>query len=328
VQARVAAMDARGLEADGPTAEALDGLAAGGLVVLVRSTPGASWSLLALAVKVFGDRAWVAGRAHAKGPLWKAPQVTARRLLTQVPAGPIAVASATLEPGALLSLAGLGRGTPRYQELARALAEDGVELEAALAGFQGAFDAAAYFDVPGFVRSTLAKNGRPSPELSVLLEAPATANPALERLVAVLAARGLEGAKRQVDGGVTRWQGAWRGRPVDVALSEEALFVRAGAPVDDREPEDLAAALGQRFEGAFAPGHVSLYVDVGQLRRELMLPRLMDDVDPRRALVAQALAVTFLDQLTRLDAVLLDAAPDEQGAVLHAVVTLRAADAK
>jgi hypothetical protein len=306
----------------------LDGLAAGGLVVLVRSTPGASWSLLALAVKVFGDRAWVAGRAHAKGPLWTAPKVTARRLLTQAPAGPIAVASATLEPGALLSLAGLGRGTPRYQELARGLAEDGVELEAALAGVQGAFDAAAYFDVPGFVRSTLAKDGRPSPELSVLLEAPVTASPALERLVAVLAARGLEGATRQVDGVVTQWRGAWRGRPVDVALSEEALFARAGAPVDDREPEDLSAALGQRFEGAFAPGHVSLYVDVGQLRRELMLPRLMDDVDPRRALVAQALAVTFLDQLTRLDSLLLDAAPDEQGAVLHAVVTLRAAEAK
>lgn len=327
-QARVAAMDARGLEADGPTAEALDGLAAGGLVLLMRSTPGTSWSLVTLAVKVLGDRAWVAGRAHAKAPLWTAPKVTAKRLLTQAPAGPVAVASATLAPGALLSLAGIGRGTPRYRELARGLAEDGVELEAALAGFQGAFDAAAYFDVPGFVRSTLANDGRPEPEMSVLVEAPVTASPALERLVAVQAMNGLEGAKRQDEGGVMVWRGHWRGRPVDVALSKEALFVKEGAPVDDREPENLSAELGQRFEGAFAPGHVSLFFDVGQLRRELMMPRLMDDVDPRRALMAQALAVTFIDRLTQLDSVLLDAAPDEQGAVLKAVVTLRPPEPK
>jgi hypothetical protein len=254
--------------------------------------------------------------------------VQAKRLLTQAPAGPIAVASATLSPGALLSLGGLGRGTPRYRELAGAMAAEGVDLEAALAGFEGAFDAAAYFDVPGFVRSTLANDGRPEPEVSLLVEAPVKANDALKRLVEVHARNGLDGAKRQEEGGVTLWRGAWRGRPVDVALSKEALFVKAGAPVDDREPVDLSTELGQRYEGAFAPGHVSLFFDVGQLRRELMMPRLMDDVDPRRALPAQALAVTFLDRLTRLDSVMLDAAPDEQGAVLHAVVTLRAADAK
>lgn len=328
VQARVAAMDGRGLETDGPTAAALDGLAAGGLVVLARATPGTSWSLVTLAVKVLGERAWVAGRAHAKGPLWTAPKVAGKRLLTQAPAGPIAVASATLAPGALLSLGGLGRGTPRYRELSKALAADGVDLEAALGSFQGAFDAAAYFDVPGFVRSTLKNDGRPEPEVSLLVEAPVKPSQALERLLEVLAAEGLEDARRQREPGVTLWRGAWRGRPVDVALSKEALFVKAGAPVDEREPVDLSTELGQRYEGAFAPGHVSLYLDVGQLRRELMMPRLMDDVDPRQALTAQALAVTFLDRLTQLDSVLLDAAPDEQGAVLHAVVTLRAVDAK
>lgn len=328
VQARIAAMDARGLEADGATAAALDDLAAGGLVVLTRSTPGTSWSLLTLAVKVLGDRAWVAGRAYAKGPLWTAPKVAAKRLLTQAPAGPIAVASATLTPGAMLSLGGLGRGTPRYKELASGLAAEGVDLEAALAGFQGAFDAVAYFDVPGFVRSTLANDGRPEPELSLLVEAPVTGSDALARLVAAQAAHGLDGATRRDEDGVTLWRGRWRGRPVDVALSNDALFVKEGAPVDEREPEDLSTELGKRFEGAFAPGHVSLYFDVGQLRRELMMPRLMDDVDPRRALTAQALALTFIDRLTQLDSVLLDAAPDEQGAVLHAVVTLRPPEPK
>lgn len=324
VQARLQAMHGRGLEADGPTAAALDQLAAGGVVVLARASPGTSRSLVSLAVKVLGDRAWVTGRAHAKGPLWTAPKVDGQRLLTQAPAGPVAVASATLEPGALLSLAGLGRGTPRYRELSKALAADGVDVDAALASFRGAFDAAAYFDVPGFVRSTLANDGRPEPQGSLLVEAPVVPSPALERLVDVLAGQGLDGAKRQSARGATVWQGTLKARPVELALTADALFVKSGAPMDEREPSNLSAELGDRFEGAFAPGHVSLYVDVGQLRRELLMPRLMDDVDPRRALTAQALAVTFLDRLTQLDSVMLDAVPDEGGAVLRAVVTLRA----
>lgn len=324
VQARIQAMHGRGLEADGPTAAALDQLAAGGVVLLARAAPGTSWSFLSLAVKVLGDRAWVTGRAHAKGPLWTAPKVDGQRLLTQAPLGPVAVASATLEPGALLSLGGLGKGTPRYRELSKALAADGVDVEAALAGFRGAFDAAAYFDVPGFVRSTLANDGRPEPQGSLLVEAPVVRSAALERLVDVLAGQGLVGARRQSERGATVWRGTLKARPVEVALTADALFVKSGAPLDAREPADLSAELGARFEGAFAPGHVSLYFDVGQLRRELLLPRLMDDVDPRRALTAQALAVTFLDRLTQLDSVMLDAAPDAGGAVLRAVVTLRA----
>ncbi|MEW5743214.1 MAG: hypothetical protein AB1938_30140, partial [Myxococcota bacterium] len=324
VQARVAAMDARGLEADGSTAVALDELAAGGVVLVARPPEGTSWSLLTLAVKVLGERAWVTGRAHGKGPLWLAPKVDARRLLTQAPAGPIAVASATLPAGALLALAGMGKGTPRYRELARELAGEGVELEAALAGFQGAFDAAAYFDVPGFVRGTIASGGRPEPAVSLLAEALVRTSPALERLVGLWAAQLVPGVRRMAGEGVTAWRGAFRARPVEVVLSKEALFVKSGAPVDERESANLSGELGDRFEGAFSPGHVSLFVDVGQLRRELMMPRLMSDVDPRSALTAQALAVTFLDRLTQLDSVMLDAAPDERGAVLHAVVTLRA----
>jgi hypothetical protein len=324
-QARVAAMDARGLEADGPTAAALDGLAAGGVALLARAPPGSSWTLVTMAVKVVGDRASLAGRAHAPGPLWTAPPVTARRLLTQAPSGPIAAVSAALSPGALLSLAGMGRGTPRFREWAAALALEGVELEAALGGLRGAFDAVAYVDVPGFVRSTLARGGRPEPELSLLLEAPVQASPALERLVAVQASRGLDDVQRQHEAGTSLWRGRWRGRAVRAALSGEALFLEAGASVDEREAADLAAQYAQRFDGAFGPGHVSLFLDVGQLRRELMTPRLMRDVDARRALMAQALAVTFLEQLTQLDSVMLDAVPDGQGAGLSAIVSLRAA---
>jgi hypothetical protein len=326
VQARVAAMSAQGLEVDGPTRDALDGLAAGGLVVLSRATQGTPWSLVTLAVKVLGERAWVTGRAHAKGPLWTAPKVDGKRLLSQVPEGPIAVASATLPAGALLALGGWGKGTPKYKALASELAADGVELEGALAGFKGAFDAAAYFDVPGFVRGTLAKGGRPEPAVSVWMEAPVTPTPALEQLVEVLAKRELDGVKRQRT--PARWRGRWEGRAVEVTLTDAALSVREGDPVEKRDAVDLAAQLGQRFEGAFSPGHVSLFIDVGQLRRELMMPRLMNDVDPRQALMAQALAVTFLDRLTQLDSVLLDAAPDEKGAVLHAVVTLRPPEPK
>lgn len=323
-QARIAAMSGRGLEADGPTADALDGLAAGGVVVLLRPSAGTPWSLLTLAVKVLGERAWVTGRAHAKGPLWTAPKVEGARLLSHAPEGPIALASATLPAAALLALGGWGPGTPRYRELASELAARGVALEPALAGFRGAFDAAAYFDVPGFVRGTLASGGRPAPAISLMAEAPVASAAVVAPLVDALAATRLDGAKRL--GG--RWQGRWDGRAVELALSEDALSVREGAPVEARAAVDLAGQLGARFEGAFSPGHVSLFFDVGQLRRELLMPRLLNDVDPRQALMAQALAVTFLDRLTQLDSVLLDAAPDEHGAALHAVVTLRAPEPK
>lgn len=323
VRARVAAMDARGLEADGPSAAALNELAAGGVVLFVRPPQGASWSLVTLAVQVLGDRAWVTGRALAKGPLWAAPKVEGRRLLSQAPVGPVAVASAALPARALLALCGLGKGTSGYEELARALAAEGIELEAALASFRGAFDAAIYFDVPGFVRGTLANGGRPQPAATVWLEAPITPSPALERLVAVWAPKLLEGAKRLGSEGAVRWRGTFWGRPVEAVLSQEALTVKGGAPVDERETVSLSDELKRRFEGAFGPGHVSLFVDIGQLRRELLTPRLMSDVDLRSALTAQALAATFLDHLTQLDSLMLDAAADPRGAVLQAVLTLR-----
>jgi hypothetical protein len=63
--------------------------------------------------------------------------------------------------------------------------------------------------------------------------------------------------------------------------------------------------------------------DFGQLRQELLLPRLMKDVDPRQALTAQALAATLLDRLTQLDLAVIDLSPTPEGAALQAVIRLR-----
>jgi len=54
-----------------------------------------------------------------------------------------------------------------------------------------------------------------------------------------------------------------------------------------------------------------------------MVPRLIPDADPRRVITAQALALTFLDQLTQVDQVVLDAVPSPHGAEVQAVVKLR-----
>ena len=62
---------------------------------------------------------------------------------------------------------------------------------------------------------------------------------------------------------------------------------------------------------------------MGQLRRELLQPRLMPDVDPRRQLTAQALAVTLLDRVSQLDSALFDLSPAPEGATVQAVLRLR-----
>ena len=119
------------------------------------------------------------------------------------------------------------------------------------------------------------------------------------------------------------WRGQILERPIDVVLTEKSLFVKAGSSIDEREPLHLGQALSSRFEGAFTPGHFSVFLDLGQLRRELLQPRMMPDIDPRRAITAQAVAVTLLDRLSQLDSALLDISPSPDGAVVQAVLKLR-----
>lgn len=322
-QARLAAGSALGLELDGPVATALDQLPSGGLVVFARAPEVLSWRFLTAAVRLSDDEAHLEGRLQGRGPLWAVPRGRASTLLSRAPEGPVLVASASLPPSELAALLLGAPGAPRRKELELALQPEGMSLERVVAAFTGSFELGLYADVPGFVRGTLRAGGRPVPAGTLLFEAPITEREPVQRLVAALGERWGLGLERRDEKAFSVWRGRALSNPVEIALTAETLFAKAGSGLSERESTDLAGALTRRFEGAFGPGHASLFVDLGQLRRELLQPRLMDDVDPRRALTAQALAVTIIDRFTQLDSALLDLAPSPDGASVQVVLKLR-----
>lgn len=323
VQQRIAAASSLGLEADGPTATALDALPSGGLVLWARAPAGLSWKQLAGTLRLTPTEAHFEAKLLAPGPLWAVPVVSGSRLLTRAPEAPIAVGVASIEPRQLAALVLGAPGTQRRNIVDRELLADGVDLDRAIEGFAGTFDTSAYVDVEGFVRSTIAAGGRPQPQGTLLFEAPVKDSAPIEALVDALVRRWQLEVKKTRERQLRVWRGTLAGRPLDVALTEQGLFVKVGASLSAREPMDVGRMLADRFEGAFGAGHLSLVFDVGQLRQELLLPRLMTGVDPRQALTAQALAVTVIDRLTQLDLALIDLSPTPDGAALQAVVRLR-----
>jgi hypothetical protein len=324
-QTRIAAAHEQGLETDGVVAAALDQLPSGGLVIYSRAPEALSWRFATAAVRISGDEARLEGRLHGAAPLWAAPAAaTGPRFLSHAPEGPVLAASANVPPAELAALVLGAPGTQRRKRLELELLAEGTDVERAISAFAGVFELAVYADVPGFIRGTLQANGRPQPEGTILLEAPVTAEgAALEALVDAMSLRWDLGLTKAREKQLRLWRGQLAGRPLEVALTDGSLFAKAGSAIDGREPVDLGQSLSKQFDGAFGPGHFSVFLDVGQLRRELLQPRLMPGVDPRRAITAQALAATLLDKLTQLDSALVDLSPAPDGAVLQAVLKLR-----
>lgn len=326
-QARIAGGSALGLEFEPEVGGALDRLPSGGLVVMGRSPEALSWRFATAALRLTDGEAHLDGRLHGSKPLWTAPRPAVSRLLTRAPEGPIAVASASLPPAELASLVLGTPGAPRRRELESDLAAQGLSLDRVVGAFAGAFELAVYADVPGFVRGTIRNMGRPDPAGTVLFESPVLEAAPLESVIDALGRKWNLNLTRVDEKALRLWRGRTLGRPVELALTDVTLFARAGNPIAEREPVDLAGDYAKRFEGAFSTGHVSLFFDLGQLRRELLQPRLLDDVDPRKALTAQALAVTLLDRFTQLDWALFDLAPAPEGASVQIVLKLRPREA-
>ena len=60
-----------------------------------------------------------------------------------------------------------------------------------------------------------------------------------------------------------------------------------------------------------------------EARREMMIPRVIEGLDPREVVNAQARTLYFLDTVTQLDELMLDIAPDAKGAAVQAIVRLK-----
>lgn len=318
-QARIGSMSERGLETRPELESLLDGLPAGGVVLFGRAPDDSRWTMGAAAVRLTADTLRLEGSLLSAQPLWPVPAAPASRLLSKAPAGPVAIVSAMVSAESLLSTT---LGPRRRDRLTRELAEKGVDLQRLLAGLTGGADAVVYADVEGFVRDTLAAGGKPQPRATWLVEAPVTeASVFAPALDAWLRAH-LDGLVTEREAQLQLWRGRWNELSTDVVLTPRALFIKGGAAVDERAPTDLLTPLLSDYDGAFGPGHVSVLVDLGRLREELLTPRLMD-IDPRKAITAQAAAVTVLDRLTRLDSVMVDVVAAPAGANVQLVLRLR-----
>lgn len=322
-QQRIEAASVLGLETRSEVADALDRLPSGPLVFWSLAPEGLGLTQLLAAGRIDGDRAQVDGRAIGSAPLWAVPSVSGPRLLDLAPSTPIAAAVGTAE---VAQVANLIFGAPDSAKRRRMLEDfeaDEVNLDQSLAGFDGTLDVAAYFDTERFLRSTIAAGGQPRPAFTVLAELGVRDAGVIAPLIDAVMLRWPEPPTRSKEKDVRVWRARYAGQPLELRLSPKSLEVLSGAPIVDRDDAPLRAELMKRFEGAFGAGHVSALVDIGALRQELLTPRLMKDIDPRRALTTQAIAVTVIDKLTRLQSAEVDFAPTADGAEVHLHLQLR-----
>jgi hypothetical protein len=310
-----------GLAGEPGLADELRALAGDGAWIFARAAePTSAWRHVVARATPAKDALVVEGRVAAEAPLWTPSPGPRLTLLDSAPSGPIAVLAADVDPTRLVALTLGGPGGASRSKLEARLSQRGVNLDAALKALTGTLQAVAWLDTESFFRGVLESGGKPEPRLSVQLAAGT-------RDQAPLAAW-LDAAFEGHGGGTTS-DGARRyttragGHAIELILSDGSLRVEAGAPPHDREAVNLPGVLKDRYPFAFAPGHASFFLDVTQVKRDLETPVRLEGVDPRRLIAAQALSVTFLDQLTTLERVMIDVGPDPKGAVVHAVIEAR-----
>lgn len=319
--AQVRAAPTLGLESDALAAGAIAQLASGGVAVLLRPSapsraagalaPG-QWSMAIGALKFSNDEARLVGRLISDKPLWQTP-VTSRpaRLLAHAPEGPVAVVGMDVPLAQVLDAFGLSP---------RADADD--EVRAGLSILSRRLDLSLYFDVEEFLSATIRGGGVPKIRFTLLGEAAAPDRVAVQGVLERLLARRHVPFDSAADKGLTVWRTTAEDQPLELALDADTLFSRWGRSISDASAVDLVAELGKRAEGACGPGHLTAFVDVGQLNRELLRPRRVPGLDARKVVSTQALTSTFISQLTTLDQLLVDLAPTSDGASLYVEVKL------
>lgn len=262
------------------------------------------------------------GLISADKPLWSAEAMTASGLLGAAPTGAVAAAYASVPPAELAALLTGAAGTPRRQAAADSARRSGLDLEALLAALTGDLSALVYFDAEATLANLATGSDRPEPRGTLLLEAGTARQGPVEDLVRVqLTSAGVR-YDRVDEAGVTRYLARLRDQPFELRLTPGRARLTAGGSLDARANANLTQALQLRFGDAFGPGHVSVMVDLGQLRRELAEPRSIAGIDPRRLVMVQGIANSLL-QRTPIDTAFLDVSPDADGARVKGRLTLK-----
>lgn len=324
VRARVTGAAPDGLSR-GPRLAALQGKVAPGHLYVFgdAEAPDAEAQGVLTSVKVGPRAAELDGFLATRTPVFAGTSAPASPLLGRAPEGPVAALQVSVPPAALVELVAGAPGSARRARWLKRLGDG--DAEALLAALRGDVGALAYFDAAAFFSNLLRGSRRPEPRGALWVEAGLSQREPVERFVRRL----VEESPLRVDEvrqkGLTRWRARLLAQPLELALHPDLLALHAGEPPRGRAEVDVAARLRERMEHAeaFTPGHLSAFVDLGQLREELDRTRSVPGIAPERLATVRALAAAFLDQLTPLDFAHLDLHAEEGGARLRGRLVLR-----
>ncbi|NMO20965.1 PKD domain-containing protein [Pyxidicoccus fallax] len=256
-------------------------------------------------------------------PLLQGGSAPASALLEQAALGPLAAAQLSVPPEELAKLAFGSPGSPRRERTLERWRQQGLDAEPLLKALRGDVGMLVYFDAPAFFRKFI-QDKRPEPRGTVVVEAGLTSSePVLRLLERQLQDTSLRFTTQKLPDGVV-YRTRLREQPVELRITSQRATLLAGEVLEGRPRGDVGAALRQRFGGeAFGAGHVSVMVDLGQLRADLSAPESVPGVPQGQLAAAQAFTGALLDQLTPLDSAFLDFSQAEGGARLKGRVSLR-----
>jgi hypothetical protein len=271
------------------------------------------------------ERVELDGFLASSRPLLRMEGAPASALLGQAALAPVAAAQLSVPPEELAKLAFGSPGTPRRERTLERWRQQGLDAEPLLKALRGDVAMLVYFDAKAFFRNFI-QNKRPEPRGTVVVEAGLTSSEAVLRLIdRQLEDTSLRFTTQKLPDGVL-YRTRVREQPVELRVTPQRATLLAGELLEGRPRGDVGAALRERFGGeSFGAGHVSVMVDLGQLRADLQAPESVPGVPQGQLAAAQAFTGALLDQLTPLDSAFLDFSLAEGGARLKGNVSLRGA---
>jgi len=274
-------------------------------------------------VAVRPDRLDLDGFMSSSEPLLQGASAPASALLARTAQGPVAAAQLSIPPEELAKLAFGSPGSERRARTLERWRDRGLDAEALLKALRGDVAMLVYFDAPAFLKH-LIQNKRPEARGSVLVDAGLTsAAPVLRLIDEHLEDAPLRYTEEKVQGGKV-YRTELRGQPVELRVGPERATLVAGESLEGRPRVDVGAALRERFGGeAFGAGHVSLMVDLGQLRADLRGTKAIPGISTAELVTAKSFLSAMLEQLTPLELGFLDFSLAEGGARVKGRLTLR-----
>lgn len=309
VMERIRTMPAEGLS--GERLEQLLQQVQAGAAYLYLAGTSQQTSVLA-SLRISPDRLELDGVLTSSEPIWRtdaAPQIVP---LASEAVGPVLAASVSLDPLSLAQLlvqSGLVPST-RTPEEVRALAEV----------LRGDLAVLGYFDAAGTVKRMTQREGFPEVSATVVLHAGIRDRAAAEKwLERTLQANEVLFERRAASDAVA-YRFVALGRAGVAEVTADRLFVEVGPALTGRPGVALAQTLQRVYgDAAFSRGHLSAVADLGQVLRELEQAAPGED----DAKMLRGFASEFLQQLTAIQTVFVDVAPDPLGARLTGRIELR-----